>query len=100
MVMTRKTTTSKMTRNQILDFDDIVWEKFASICFNFLTDIFHILSDYLALYFHFRDDATYQKIINDAENDILKELHVAHQGTERTKRRARIRFIGPTLTKT
>ena len=28
-------------------------------------------------------------IPNDAKDDILKELHVAHQGTERTKKRER-----------
>ena len=38
-------------------------------------------------------------IPNDAKDDILKELHVAHQGIERTKRRARETVYWPNIDK-
>ena len=38
-------------------------------------------------------------IPNDAKADILKELHVAHQGIERTKRRARETVYWPNIDK-
>ena len=38
-------------------------------------------------------------IPNDAKDDILKELHVAHQGIERTKGRARETVYWPSIDK-